>query len=389
MISTVLDKRLNTKFMFMAGGEKRVVEVLRHFIRFGHEVTVLTTKDSCLAFEKERLKIKTIIVRSLIEKTQFGNISVVLNYLHRSLSMFQVRKKSKGNFDAILVATALLPDVLACLLLLSKYRKAKGFIYLHHVFNIIHPTLKTDLFKKMRLFLFTSLSVLQQRLVIKLIKKYKIAVFALPITTIMLSKMLDKERIRKVENGVNLELARKARPIYSFEGIYIGRLSAKKGAYDLIDIWRRVCDRYKYAKLAIVGSIEDPLVFKKMKAVNLDRNITFYEAVDETKKFELMKSAKVFLFPSYEEGWGIAVSEALACEIPVVVYDLPAYSYAGNSIIKVMKGNTVAFAGEVIQLLSDEKARLSLSVEAHKKVKDWGDIARDEIAMITHELVVG
>jgi glycosyltransferase involved in cell wall biosynthesis len=102
-----------------------------------------------------------------------------------------------------------------------------------------------------------------------------------------------------------------------------------------------------------------------------------------------MKSAKVFLFPSYEEGWGIAVSEALACEIPVVVYDLPAYSYAGNSIIKVMKGNTVAFAGEVIQLLSDEKARLSLSVEAHKKVKDWGDIARDEIAMITQELAVG
>lgn len=340
-------------------------------------------------FDAERLKVKMIIVGSLIEKTQLGNIGVVLNYLHRSLDTFRVRKRSKGDFDAIIAATALLPDVLACLLFLSKYCRVNGFVYLHHIFNVTHPNMKTDFSKKARLLLFTSLSVLQQRLVIKLVKKYKIVVFALPITAMMLSKMLDKECIRTVENGVNLELARRAHPICSFEGIYVGRLSAKKGAYDLIDIWRRVCDKVEHAQLAIVGSIEDSLIFKKMKAVNLDQNITFYETVNETKKFELMKSAKVFLFPSHEEGWGIAVSEALACEIPVVVYDLPAYSYAGNSIIKVRKGNTAAFAREVIQLLSDEEARKALSVNAHKKVKDWSDIARDEISMITQELVVG
>lgn len=387
MISTVLDKHANTKPMFTAGGEKRLVEVLRHFIRFGHEVTVLTTKDSSFAFEEERLKVKMIIAESLIEKTHLGNIGVVLNYLHRSLSTFHARKRSKGNFDAIIAATALLPDVLSCLLFLSKYRKAKGVIYLHHIFDVTHPNLKADFFKRMRIFLFSSLSVLQQRLVIKIIKRAKIVVFALPTTAMMLSKMLDKECIRKVENGVDLELARKARRISSFEGVYVGRLSAKKGAYDLIDIWRRVCDKYKYAKLAIAGSVEDPLVLKKVKAFNLGQNITIYEMVGEAKKFELMKSAKVFLFPSHEEGWGIAVSEALACKIPVVAYNLPAYSYAGNSIIKVRKGNTVEFAREVIQLLSDERARKALSGKAPYKVRGWGDIARDEITMITREVV--
>ena len=153
MISTVLDKGANTKPMFTSGGEKRLVEVLRHLIRFGHEVTILTTKESSLVFEEEKLKVKVIVVGSLIEKNQLGNISVVLNYLHSSLSTFHARKRSKGNFDAIIAATALLPDVLACLLFLSKYRKVKGFIYLHHVFTVKNPNLTTDFFKRIRLFI--------------------------------------------------------------------------------------------------------------------------------------------------------------------------------------------------------------------------------------------
>lgn len=388
MISTVLNKRADAKLKFTSGGEKRLIEILCHFIRFGHDVTVLTTKDSSLAFEEEGLKVKTISIGSFMEKIELGNIGVVLDYLYRTLCVLSVRKRLREDFDAVVTATALLPDVLSCLFL-SKYLRAKCFVHLHHLFNVTRQNIKTDLSKNVQSFLFSSLSVLQQRLVIKIVKKSGIAVFALPTTAIMLSKMLNKEHVRIVENGVNLELARKARPVCSFEGIYVGRLSAKKGAHDLVEIWRRVCDKYKHAKLAIVGSVEDPWFLKKMKAYGLDLNIDVYEAVDEIEKFELLKSAKVFLFPSHEEGWGIAVSEALACEIPVVAYDLPAYSYAGNSIIMVSEGDVARFAREVIQLLSNEKARKALSAEAYKNVKDWSEVARDEIAMMTQELRIG
>lgn len=389
MISTVLNKHVKAKPEFTAGGEKRLVEILRHMIRLGHDVTVLTTKDSGLALKGEKLGVKTVILGSFAGKLEIGNIGVILDYLHRLLCVFRERKRLKDDFDAIVTATALLPDALACLLFLARYRKVKCVIHLHHIFDFTYPDIKAGFLKKTRVFLFSSLSGLQQLLVIKIIKRYKIVVFALPMTAIMLSKTLHSEFIRQVENGVNLKLAGEARPVNNFEGIYIGRLSAKKGAYDLIDIWRHICDKYEHAKLAIVGSIEDPLVLKEIKTHGLELNISFYGVVSETKKFELLKSSKVFLFPSHEEGWGIAVSEALACEIPVVAYDLPAYSYAGNSIMKVRKGNTVAFASKVIQLLSDEKARKDLSTGTHKNVKDWSEVARDEIAMMTKELVVG
>jgi len=39
----------------------------------------------------------------------------------------------------------------------------------------------------------------------------------------------------------------------------------------------------------------------------------------------LFAKAKIFVQPSYVEGQGIVVLEALASKAPVVAYDLPAY----------------------------------------------------------------
>lgn len=39
----------------------------------------------------------------------------------------------------------------------------------------------------------------------------------------------------------------------------------------------------------------------------------------------LLKKSACFFFPSYEEGWGIALAEALYCECRCVCYELPHY----------------------------------------------------------------
>jgi glycosyltransferase involved in cell wall biosynthesis len=47
--------------------------------------------------------------------------------------------------------------------------------------------------------------------------------------------------------------------------------------------------------------------------------VDFRHDVQEQKEvYSLVKAAKVFVFPSAREGFGIAVLEALACRIPVV-----------------------------------------------------------------------
>ena len=45
--------------------------------------------------------------------------------------------------------------------------------------------------------------------------------------------------------------------------------------------------------------------------------------VSEEEKRRLLGNSALLLAPSYEEGWGISVAEALATELPVVGYRLP------------------------------------------------------------------
>ena len=52
--------------------------------------------------------------------------------------------------------------------------------------------------------------------------------------------------------------------------------------------------------------------------------VEFRHDVREQKEvYQLLKAAKVFVFPSAREGFGIAVLEALACGLPVVTTSTP------------------------------------------------------------------
>jgi glycosyltransferase involved in cell wall biosynthesis len=60
------------------------------------------------------------------------------------------------------------------------------------------------------------------------------------------------------------------------------------------------------------------------EALGIDHAIDFRDDVGEQKDvYALMKAAKVFVFPSAREGFGIAVLEALACGLPVVTTSAP------------------------------------------------------------------
>ncbi len=88
-----------------------------------------------------------------------------------------------------------------------------------------------------------------------------------------------------------------------------------------------------------------------------------------------MKRSTIFVFPSLYESFGIAMVEAMACDIPVIATQ----SYAGiEDIIEHEKtGLLIAVADEKVlsesmfRLLNDEELRRSLSIEAKKKVENF------------------
>jgi glycosyltransferase involved in cell wall biosynthesis len=82
------------------------------------------------------------------------------------------------------------------------------------------------------------------------------------------------------------------------------------------------------------------------------------EVTDE-EKLELYSRAKVFLFPSSREGFGIALAESLQLGMAAVIWRLPVFDelYSDSSMAKqgsvrlVERGNYELFASEALKAL--------------------------------------
>ena len=105
--------------------------------------------------------------------------------------------------------------------------------------------------------------------------------------------------------------------------------------------------------------------------------------MSEEEKWTVLRRARLAVAPSYEEGWGIAVGEALFAGTPVVSYDLPAYAHFGEILIKVPKGNVTRLTSTVIELLvkPDLLKRAATGVE-DAELPLWEKILEREAAVI-------
>jgi glycosyltransferase involved in cell wall biosynthesis len=95
-----------------------------------------------------------------------------------------------------------------------------------------------------------------------------------------------------------------------------------------------------------------------------------------------MKSSKVLLYPDHEAGfgWGLAVCEALACGIPVIAYNLPAYrEFFREGTHLVEFGDLAEFAKATLEILNNESARIELGSKGKEFVQryDWEIVSKD------------
>jgi glycosyltransferase involved in cell wall biosynthesis len=146
----------------------------------------------------------------------------------------------------------------------------------------------------------------------------------------------------------------------SYEGVFVGRHDTEKGVFDLIAIWSEVVKTYPEARLAMVGS-SNPTNRAKLDAMiaklGLAERIELLGTVSDEEKYETIKRARVCVFPSYVEEWGIVPQEGLACGLPVVAYDLPVYRENIEPCEAVFRediGDVKGMARTVSQLLTDD-----------------------------------
>lgn len=106
----------------------------------------------------------------------------------------------------------------------------------------------------------------------------------------------------------------------SQEVVFISRLHPVKSVDLLLDAWALVLEQRPNARLTIAGDGEPSYARKlRERSVKFSTHARFVGHVSASAKTELLASAAVFVLPSLHENFGIAVLEALAAGVPVVV----------------------------------------------------------------------
>jgi glycosyltransferase involved in cell wall biosynthesis len=145
--------------------------------------------------------------------------------------------------------------------------------------------------------------------------------------------------------------------------LYLGRLSAAKGIYDLLDAAAVLKGWGLSFELRLIGDNkqENDLVDKAIQNNNL---IGYVERIPRQPRSQVraeLQKATLFVLPSHKEGSPRVVKEALACGCPVVTTDLPGTRMldpAGQSLTFVESGDSPSMAAAILKLLSDETDRL-------------------------------
>jgi glycosyltransferase involved in cell wall biosynthesis len=104
--------------------------------------------------------------------------------------------------------------------------------------------------------------------------------------------------------------------------VYVGRLKRYKQVDIVLRAFARVRVDVPQAKMVVLGKGDDR---DRLAAVARERGIAdvvdFRGFVGEEEKIEWMRRARVVVYPSPKEGWGISTTEAAACGTPVVASD--------------------------------------------------------------------
>ncbi|HKQ22025.1 MAG TPA: glycosyltransferase family 4 protein [Nitrososphaeraceae archaeon] len=360
------------------GGEYHMLRVLKRW-SLQHKISLILPKIGYEASKQMLPNVKLFYFSSTEnDKKEINSLlKLMFSYFIRVVRSIFISPKDKP--DIIITASHLLYDIIPAIILCRKYN-SKLVVYNHGVWG---P------YRSYKEGLRSNLMLLNEKLSIYLCNRSADVIFVInsEIRDFLIHKGYDANKITIMRNGIEHELIElvKGGP-KKYEACFCARLVKRKGVYDLLDVWSEIIKYFPESKLVIVGEGEEHNgLCRTIVKKGLEKNISLTGYVPDKEKISIFKSSKVFVYPSYEESWGITVTEAMACGLPVISYNLSAYNFLRSGIIKLDTGNKKLMETTIKDLLSNDNQREELGRRAREESKrlDWEDISEEELKVVT------
>jgi glycosyltransferase involved in cell wall biosynthesis len=165
---------------------------------------------------------------------------------------------------------------------------------------------------------------------------------------------------------------------YSVTGeyfLYLGTLEPRKNIGGLIDAYHLLKQKVPDAPRLLLGGKKGWLyepIFKKVKTLDLEKEVVFLGYVPDEDVAPLMCGALAFVFPSLYEGFGMPPLEAMACGVPVLTSNCSSLpEVTGDAALLVNPLDTEEIAAGMEHLLIDKRLRGELSRKGLERVKQF------------------
>ena len=119
--------------------------------------------------------------------------------------------------------------------------------------------------------------------------------------------------------------------------VTVGTIEARKNHLLLLEIWSRLIERFgdNAPRLLIIGQRgweAEPVFARLDRDESLRGHVVELNHCSDMELAAHIAAARALLFPSFVEGYGLPLTEALAAGVPVIASDLPVFREIGAEI---------------------------------------------------------
>jgi glycosyltransferase involved in cell wall biosynthesis len=366
----------------IGGSDKRAVELARQLTSIkGCEVTILTTSPGKHMFlENEGLRSVDYIVTDAskfadsvrVRETMLGRL-----WAYIELTFASAKHIFPATYDVVYASSDFFCDLLPAVQI-GKSRGSLLVCFVHH--RIPSP------FGREGSFLKNCGVYALQNFSFWVIKRFfnLCLVYDTPEGATIEHNLKNLVSVARVFNGIAAKTiddtdSKDCEDNLFFDACYVGGVRPSKGIPDLINFWRIVAEGSTRRLGIIGGGLEQQVavVEELIRDAKMEDNIVFLGPRSQRETFAIMKQSKYFISLSYEEGWGMAVYEALYAGKYCFVYNLPAYQRIQPFLVSV----DVGFYKDLVPSFINHEADGQVdNVEGHEFVRkySWESVAMAE-----------
>lgn len=158
--------------------------------------------------------------------------------------------------------------------------------------------------------------------------------------------------------------------------LFLGRLGRRKGTYDLLKAIPDVLAQHPHTQFWLGGDGEVEQAQHIISAAPWGQQVKLLGWVRAAEKDKALQQANLFLLPSYQEGFPVAVLEAMSYGLPVIstpVGGIPELVIDGETGFLISPGDVAALVEKINLLLSDSTLREQMGGNGRQHIQEKFD----------------